>query len=125
MFSMRFDRRHELLHIRIGEIWLPPAIPDFVDAVVAKLIKIGATRGRLTILNDWRDLEYVTMELLDAWSQILGRDFAFIHCPYAVVVNSLPIMHYTKLALTAPNVAVFYDVAEAKAWLLSRQQLAT
>jgi len=122
-FSIAIDPSRDLVTIVMNGLFLPGDVADFSAARRKAIALLHCAPGQQITLADLRALRILPRETVDAFAAMLtdtrsrSRRLAFIVAP-SLVRNQL------IRALAGINARCFIDPAEAKTWLLEKNEAA-
>jgi hypothetical protein len=116
LYSLHIDKTKNRMHVAYKGAWLKPSdVPDFVKHHREAMSQLS--RG-FTVLADWREMESIL--ITDIIEQCQKQSVAAGISKVARVYSKPTFKEIQAESMsqrTGINAKVFYDIAEAEAWL--------
>jgi len=116
LYSLQIDKGKNRMYVTYKGAWLKPGrVPDYVKHVGDAVSQL--TSG-FTVLSDWREMEsvFVTDVLEEGQKQAIAAGISKVARVYSKPTFK-EIQAESISQRTGINSKVFYDIAEAEAWL--------
>ncbi|NNM77165.1 hypothetical protein HJG53_09650 [Sphingomonas sp. ID1715] len=116
-FTVRYDAGSRTLHWRMAGFWNPEDVTAFALAMRAAVEPLGDPTPQMRGLCDSRDFPVQSAEVAQALGHLNRMIQSVRRGPTAIVVGSMMNKLQAERALQSPNLRVFLDMEEARAWL--------
>ncbi len=119
MFSFTYDSEHILLTIVQAGYWPMSVFRDYERTYLLHHDRIRLTNKNYRVFADCRDYPVQSTEIGEAFGALFGKLMNENKGHYAIIAASTLNKIQAKRAIPQPNVQVFSEVDEAKAWLFA------
>ena len=117
MYKIEFDQRNRILTTRCAGVWDVAEVERFGKELSSTLRRLKSSYPTLAILSDSREIALPTKEVAAAFAALSGCEFMRPTGKVAVLVARMLNKLQADRMADSPLVKVFFDEAEARAWL--------
>jgi len=121
-FDVRFDEASAILHLRIAGFWSKATLAAFGARLLLETTKLGLKRRRYDVLSDATAFPVQAPDVAAGFDRLVRKGAEAHSGRTAIVVGGVLGKKQAERTMQAPNLRIFLDETEARAWLAAGEK---